>query len=37
MLRGLCAVGHIPERLELMAFSLVPGWRKIGDEILSLP
>jgi len=29
VLRGWCAVGLIPERLGLMAFTLVPGWRKI--------
>ena len=28
ILRGWCAVGLEPERLGLMAFSLVPGWRK---------
>ena len=37
ILRGWCAVGLVPERLGLMAFSLVPGWRKIGDGVLSLP
>ena len=37
ILRGWYAVGLIPERLGLMAFSLVPGWRKIGDGVLSLP
>ena len=37
ILRGWCAVGLIPEGLGLMAFSLVPGWRKIGDGVLSLP
>jgi len=36
-LRGWRAVGLIPERLGLMAFSLVPGWRKIGDGVFSLP
>ena len=30
ILRGWCAVGLIPERLGLIAFSLVPGRRKIG-------
>jgi len=35
--RGRCAVGLVPERLGLMAFSLVPGWRKIGDGVFSLP
>jgi len=37
ILRGWYAVGLIPERLGLMAFSLVPGWRKIGDGVFSLP
>jgi len=37
ILRGWCVVGLIPERLGLTAFSLVPGWRKIGDGVLSLP
>ena len=37
ILRGWCAVGLIPARLGLMAFSLVPGWRKTGDGVLSLP
>jgi len=35
--RGWCEVGLIPERLGLMAFFLVPGWRKIADGVLSLP
>ena len=33
ILRGWCAVGLVPERLGLMAFSLVPGWRKVGDGV----
>jgi len=37
ILRGWCAVGLVPERLGLMAFSLVPGRRKIGDGVFSLP
>jgi len=38
ILGGWCAVGLIPERLGLMAFSLVPGYRtKSGDGVLSLP
>jgi len=37
ILRGWWAVGLEPERLGLMAFSLVPGWRKLGDGVLSLP
>jgi len=37
ILRGWCAVGLVPERLGLMAFPLVPGWRKIGDGVFSLP
>jgi len=37
ILRGWCAVGLIPESVGLMALSLVPGWRKIGDGVLSLP
>jgi len=37
ILRGRSVVGLVPERLGLMAFSLVPGWRKTGDGVLSLP
>jgi len=37
ILRGWCAVGLVLERLGLIAFSLAPGWRKIGDGVFSLP
>jgi len=37
ILRGWCAVGLIPKRLGLMAFSLAPGWIKVGDGVFSLP
>ena len=36
ILRGWSAVGLVPERVGLMAFFLAPGWRKIGDGVLSL-
>ena len=35
--RGGSAVGLVPERLGLIHFSLVPGWTKTGDGVLSLP
>ena len=37
ILCGWCAVGLVPERLGLMAISLVPGWSKIVVGVLSLP